>query len=269
LNYITDIKTHIQSIIKTKTQYKSLVLEHDDYPFKLQFLDLKLFLLEGDLDKYTTKFAKVAEKQKGIFLYELLSENTFVEELNQQDLFKYEDFNSSLKGKNISESEYNNFFDLSKNMNRLEYLEWYNTQDVIIMCPIIDFLIHKFAEYNVDMLRNISLSSCANQVKFAMAYKDFNINSDYSQIETTFKISEEYSKKKVDGYLNQDTNAERNISKNITMKDYEYFKQLLENSKCSIYNEGFTETNKPTLNRKNNKISHTKDNLVPCCGYCN
>jgi hypothetical protein len=35
------------------------------------------------------------------------------------------------------------------------------------------------------MLRNISLSSCADQVKFAMAYKDFNINSDYlEQMET-------------------------------------------------------------------------------------
>jgi hypothetical protein len=53
------------------------------------------------------------------------------------------------------------------------------------------------------------------------------------------------------------------------MKDYEYFKQLLENSKCSICNEGFTEINKPTLDCKNNKISHTKENVVPCCGYCN
>jgi hypothetical protein len=41
LNYITDVKIHIQSIIGTEIQYKSLVLEHDDYPFKLQFFDLK------------------------------------------------------------------------------------------------------------------------------------------------------------------------------------------------------------------------------------
>jgi hypothetical protein len=41
-----------------------------------------------------------------------LSENTFVEELNKQDLFKYEDFNSSLKGKNISEEEYNTYKEL-------------------------------------------------------------------------------------------------------------------------------------------------------------
>jgi hypothetical protein len=44
------------------------------------------------------------------------------------------------------------------------------------MCPIIDFLIHKFQEYNIDMLRNISLSACADQIKFAIAYRDFNIN---------------------------------------------------------------------------------------------
>jgi hypothetical protein len=53
------------------------------------------------------------------------------------------------------------------------------------------------------------------------------------------------------------------------LKDYEYFKKFLKNLKCSICNESFTEINKPTLNRKNNKIGHTKENLVPCCGYCN
>jgi hypothetical protein len=78
-------------------------------------------------------------------------------------------------------------------MSRLDYLEWYNTQDVLIMCPIIDFLINQFHKYDIDMLRNISLSSCADQVKFVMAYKDFDINGDYSiQQETTFELTEEY-----------------------------------------------------------------------------
>jgi hypothetical protein len=84
-------------------------------------------------------------------------------------------------------------------MSRLDYLEWYNTQDVLIMCPIIDFLIHQFQKYEVDMLRNISLSSCADQVKFAIAYKDFDINKNYSVYQkTTFELTEEYFKKKID-----------------------------------------------------------------------
>jgi hypothetical protein len=36
---------------------------------------------------------------------------------------------------------------------------------------------------------------------------------------------------------------------------------ILENSN-SICSEGFTEINKPTLDRKNNKISHPKENVV-------
>ena len=58
INYITDEKIHIR--------YK--------YSIKLQFLDLKSFLAEGDLDKYSIKFADKLDlqpefkKQKGVFL---------------------------------------------------------------------------------------------------------------------------------------------------------------------------------------------------------
>jgi hypothetical protein len=197
VNHITDNSIHIKSVIGTETQYKSLTLTHNDYPFPIQFLDLKSFLAEGDLDKYATKFARIPEKQKGVFHYEFLDTQNYVSELNKQELFQHQDFKSSLKQKNISESEYNNYKELSKNMSRLDYLEWYNTQDVLIMGPIIGFLINQFHKYDIDMLRNISLSSCADQVKFATAYKDFDINGDYSiQQETTFDLTEEYFKKK-------------------------------------------------------------------------
>jgi hypothetical protein len=145
VNYITNSSIHIKSVIGTETQYKSLTLTHNNYPFPIQFLDLKSFLADRDLDKYATKFASktgasaTPEKQKGVFPYEFLSTENYVSELNKQELFQHQDFKSSLKQKNISESEYNTYKELSKDMTRLEYLEWYNTQDVLIMCPIIDF----------------------------------------------------------------------------------------------------------------------------------
>jgi hypothetical protein len=47
------------------------------------------------------------------------------------------------------------------------------------MIPMIDARI-MYNNYYVDMLRNLSLSSCASQIKYALAYKDFDINKDDS-----------------------------------------------------------------------------------------
>jgi ribosome-interacting GTPase 1 len=34
-------------------------------------------------------------------------------------------------------------------------------------------------------------------------------------------------------------------------------------------NEGFTKENRPTLDRIDNKLNHSKSNVKPCCLYCN
>jgi Na+/phosphate symporter len=69
--------------------------------------------------------------------------------------------------------------------------------------------------------------------KFSLAYKDFNIDEDYSkQVETTFKLTKEYFQKKIDIYDEQDKKGKRKIIDNITISDYGYFKNLLESSKC-------------------------------------
>jgi hypothetical protein len=53
------------------------------------------------------------------------------------------------------------------------------------------------------------------------------------------------------------------------MADFNYFLDSLVNAKCHICNSKFTSNNKPTLDRKNNKIGHTKNNVRWCCNYCN
>jgi hypothetical protein len=64
-------------------------------------------------------------RNKRSIQYEFLDTQNYVSELNKQELFQHQNFKSSLKQKNISESEYNNYKELSKNMCCFEYLEWY------------------------------------------------------------------------------------------------------------------------------------------------
>jgi hypothetical protein len=51
-----------------------------------------------------------------------------------------------------------------------------------------------------------------------MAYKDFNINGNYSVYQkTTLELTEEYFRKKIEHYNLQDANTKRCILGNITM----------------------------------------------------
>jgi hypothetical protein len=82
--------------------------------------------------------------------------------------------------------------DYAKMKDNLEYLRFYNIKDTQIMIPIIEGLIKKYSEYGVDMLQNLLLSSNSSQVKYGLAYKNFNLNEDYNlRNETTFKLTEE------------------------------------------------------------------------------
>ena len=72
--------------------------------------------------------------------------------------------------------------------NRLEYFKHYCNKDVEIMIKPIDNLIASTFEYKVDMLGNLSLSSNASMIKYASAYKDFNLDENYSFITETIFI---------------------------------------------------------------------------------
>ena len=142
-----------------------------------------------------------------------------------------------------------------------------------MMIKPIDNLINMNAEYNVDLIRNLSLSKNASCIKYALAYKDFNPKNDYGIInkETTFKPTEKWWRYKVDSYNEQDMKKNRDIKNNVQYEDYEWINELLssEDSKCYICGEHFTYKNKPTLDRIDNSKGHSKDNVKLCCQSCN
>jgi hypothetical protein len=56
--------------------------------------------------------------------------------------------------------------------NRLEYLKYYNINDVEIMISPIDNLIKIFFQWKVDMFANITHASSAQCMKFKLLYDD-------------------------------------------------------------------------------------------------
>ena len=73
------------------------------------------------------------------------------------------------------------------------------------------------------MLHNLSLSSNALIIRYALAYQDFEPTKTYptSKGPSTFKLTKKYWKIKVDGYIKQDKQAGRDPSHNVTMDDFE------------------------------------------------
>jgi hypothetical protein len=51
-------------------------------------------------------------------------------------------------------------------------------------------------EVFVDILNNFTLASCAFQIKYTFAYKDFNINPDYNTSTNTIQLRYDFNYKK-------------------------------------------------------------------------
>jgi hypothetical protein len=99
----------IDFILGTRANYKSLCISSASFPFSLQFIDLQMFLGPGTLDKHAKAFSK--EDVKGLFAYEKLTVNNYMEELMKTEPFKHEDFYSSLTNSNITEKEYQRYLE--------------------------------------------------------------------------------------------------------------------------------------------------------------
>ena len=99
----------------------------------------------------------------------------------------------------ISDQDYAAYVeDARKYRTRWDYLRHYNILDVVSMISPLDNIITFTWEKNVDALRNLSLSANASAIKYALCYKDFDINADYSTESTlpTFKLTPEFWKGK-------------------------------------------------------------------------
>ncbi|KAA6399148.1 MAG: hypothetical protein EZS28_005323 [Streblomastix strix] len=121
------------------------------------------------------------------------------------------------------------------------------------------------------MSANISMAQCSNALKYTLVYNRFDINEDYNSncTDKSIEITQYYWRSQVDSDIEQDNKKNRDSSNNVTIDDYDYFKELFKNQRCHICNARFTWKNRPTLDRIDNKLGHSKDNVLPCCLYCN
>jgi HEPN domain-containing protein len=215
-----------------------MVVQNVETKKEFRFIDALGFLSGGTLDANAQAFNPGAGREKGFFPYEFLTIHNYQTELQKSEPFTHESFYSSLKQSNISDEEYQVYLKESEKLaqriagtdntsdstawcSRLEYLLYYNERDTEIMIPIIEGLIDLFWENKVDMLQNLSLSSCSNQTKYALAFRDFNIDEDYN-VPTGFgfNLTENKWKRKVDSYRTQDERAGRDARKNVSVRDY-------------------------------------------------
>ncbi|KAA6359173.1 MAG: hypothetical protein EZS28_045300, partial [Streblomastix strix] len=246
-------------------------VKHKDTHIQLRFVDALIYCTKMTLKKFVRDIGG-GTMTKGRFPYEYININNYATELDKSEPFPREAFDNKLKSKSISEAKYQEYLvEAAKFTTRWDQARSYNVQDTRIMIEPIENLIKMMFKYKIDMLAMFSMSQCANAIKYSSAYDDFKMNGDYN-IEDTDKpinITLPYWTAKVESYIEQDQKKNRDSSNNVTIGDYEYFKELFEKYRCYICNCKFTWKNRPTLDRINNELGHSKDNVLPCCLYCN
>ncbi|KAA6363845.1 MAG: hypothetical protein EZS28_040628, partial [Streblomastix strix] len=194
---------------------------------------------------------------KGRFPYEYINIDNYATELDKSESFPREAFDNKLKNKSISEVKYQEYLvEAAKFTTRWDQARSYNIQDTRIMIELIDNLIKMMFKYKIDMLAIFSMSQCANVIKYSSAYDDFTMNGNYNAEDTDkpINITMPYWIAKVESYIEQDQKKNRDSSNNVTIGDYEYFKELFEKQRCYICNCKFTWKNRPTLDRINNEL---------------
>ncbi|KAA6371981.1 MAG: hypothetical protein EZS28_032492, partial [Streblomastix strix] len=281
--YLHNDKWAIQSYIGTMGQGKQIVVVHRQNKQLINFIDAMNYTQSTDLANFAKDFGNKDNESKGIFPYEGITYDNYNYEFNKSQPFPIRAFDSQLKNKTMNDDDYLLHLSDAKNYaTRWDYLQHYNELDSQILIQPLDNLINWFYQYNLDMFSFMSLAAIANAIKYAIAYKDFDLNVNYPQQTSKSKpfiLYQNYWNSKVIGYNIQDKQKHRKTNNNVTINDYEYYKDLFDTSNsnpvvntksvCVICGDKFTKDNKPSLDRIDNKLPHTKSNCQPSCLYCN
>ncbi|KAA6372242.1 MAG: hypothetical protein EZS28_032232 [Streblomastix strix] len=120
------------------------------------------------------------------------------------------------------------------------------------------------------------MASCANGTKYKMCCDDLDLNSGYVNRDdqafvqfTPFELTQEHWNKKVASYNMQDTKAGRDTKDNVKESDFQYFRDIVYKGQCWFCEVRFTNKNPPTLDRIDNSLGHSKNNVQLACQWCN
>ena len=155
--------------LKTNSMYRVITSK------TLKFLDVANFLAAGvSLDKWLKAYK--CTMTKGFFPYEWLDK---YDKLYQDHLPPYNEWYSSLKGKNIDMKDYEYCKDVWKEnkMNTMmDFLRWYNNCDVIPMVEAINKMFVFYREKGLDMFKDaISLPGLAYKMLLTCTEEKFSL----------------------------------------------------------------------------------------------
>lgn len=238
----------------------------------VRFMDAMAYTTPMPLKKFIKSFGSEGCIEKGIFPYEAFDSSNYDEVLSSSQILPKSAFYSTLNRCDISDEDYSIYVnDIINFDNHWEYLKFYNIKDVEGMISPINNLISNWAQYGIDLLKNYSLSACASKVKYALAYRDFNLHENYNYVDDSkpFELTQKYWDNKCYNYRQQDIIKRRSVINNVSSNDFQYFHDAICNGECYICHAKFTQNNHPTLDRINNKLGHSKDNVQLCCEFCN
>ncbi|KAA6375849.1 MAG: hypothetical protein EZS28_028624 [Streblomastix strix] len=180
--FLHNDKQIIQNYIGDFDKGKQITVEHKQSKQLINFIDALSYTQPTDLDSLAKDFVSNTNQSKGLFPYEGITYDNYNQELIKSQPFSIKAFDSMLKNQQMTIDEYQLYLNDAKNYpSRQDYLQHYNKLDKQIMIQPLDNLINWFHQYDVDMLSFMNLASNANAIKYAIAYKEFDLNVNYPQ----------------------------------------------------------------------------------------